>query len=141
MAIYLDVPQPCIPGLLAPTVEHVNRSGVARRVKTWKRQRSTARAAYAVVRAADQVNAAAGKETREGQVLRCLAAYWNHHQVCPTALELLRWMESRGENVFDANSVRPRITAMCATGLVEKRGKRPCRVSGQTVLTWGVAQR
>lgn len=113
---------------------------VQRRERPWKRQRSTARAAYAEQRARDQVRAAAGRETREGQVLRLLAGYWNRYQVSPTALELLEYARERGEAVFDVNSIRPRINELVANGLVEARSKRKCSVSGKTVLTWGVRE-
>lgn len=113
--------------------------GVARAERPRKRQRQTARAAYAVQRDRDRAKAAAGQETREGQVLRLLAGYWNALQSSPTALELIAWARARGEQVFDVNSVRPRLTALVEAGLVETAGKRPCRVSGVTVHTWRVA--
>jgi hypothetical protein len=105
-----------------------------------KRQRATAREVYRRQRSGDVAKASAGKETREDQVLRCLAAHWNATQVSPTALELLAWMRARGESVFDANSVRPRLTALVARGLVTPQTKRPCRVSGETVHTWAVRE-
>lgn len=105
-----------------------------------KRQRQSAREVYRQQRAVDVEKAAAGKETREGQVLRCLAWHWNATQQSPTALELLAWMRARGEPVFDANSVRPRLTTLLAEGLVEVRTKRVCAVSGKTVGTWAVRE-
>lgn len=105
-----------------------------------KRQRSTAREVYRRQRAEDQAKEAAGKETRQGQVLRCLAWHWNVTQTSPTALELLGWMRERGEPVFDANSVRPRLTKLVQQGLVRPGTKRTCRVSGETVLTWHVRE-
>lgn len=110
----------------------------ARRV--WKRQRSTARETYRRQRAEDVAKAEAGKETREGQVLRCLAWHWNVTQSSPTALELLAWMRDKGEPVFDANSVRPRLTKLVQQGLVRPGTKRTCRVSGETVWTWKVRE-
>lgn len=106
-----------------------------------KRVRQTSRAVYAEQRAKDQAKADAGHEGREGQVLRLLAAYWNALQGSPTALELLQWATYRGEQLFDANSVRPRITALVDAGLVESAGKRRCQVSGKTVHTWRVRSR
>lgn len=105
-----------------------------------KRQRSTAREVYRRQRAEDVAKAAEGKETREGQVLRCLAWHWNVTQQSPSALELLAWMREKGEPVFDANSVRPRLTKLVSRGLVRPGEKRTCRVSGETVLTWKVRE-
>lgn len=105
-----------------------------------KRQRQTAREVYRVQRAQDTVKRAAGKEDREAQVLRCLAAFWNARQFSPTALELLDWMMAHGERAFDVNSVRPRITALVAKGLVEARCKRQCHISGKTVHAWAVRE-
>lgn len=105
-----------------------------------KRQRQTARLVYARKRDEDKAKAKAGKETREGQVLRCLAAWWNRYQTSPTALELLAWMKEQGEPVFDVNSVRPRIRQLVEDGLVEPRAKRRCIVSGMTVHTWSVRE-
>jgi hypothetical protein len=94
-----------------------------------------------VIRDRDNAKADAGEETREGQVLRCVAAHWNATQVSPTALELLAWMRARGESAFDVNSIRPRITALVDAGLMTSRGKRRCGVSGKTVHIWGVRER
>lgn len=108
--------------------------------RPWKRQRSTARAVYAEQRAKDIAKRAAGRETREGAVLRCLSAWWNRYQTSPTALELLAWMRARERSVFDINSVRPRITALVESGLVESAGKRKCSQSGKRVHTWRVRE-
>lgn len=108
--------------------------------KVWKRQRQTAREVYRRQRAIDLEKQQAGKETREAQVLRCLAAWWNCYQTSPTALELLAWMQERGEHVFDCNSIRPRITKLVELGLVEARSKRRSVVSGETVRTWSVRE-
>lgn len=113
---------------------------LTRRDKPWKRQRSTAREVYRERRKIDRALKAAGLETKEAKVLRCLAAHWNATQTSPTALELMGWMKARGEAVFDVNDVRPKINALCAQGLVEKSEKRHCRVSGKTVLTWRVRE-
>lgn len=113
---------------------------VERAERPWKRQRSTAKAVYARRRSEDQAKAAAGKETREGQILRLLAWHWNATQTSPTALELLRWARERGESLFDVNSLRPRVTSLVEAGLVESAGKRRCTVSGQTVHTWRVRE-
>ena len=122
---------PVLPGLYGPPVEPP---------RVHKRQRQTAREVYRRQRAEDVAKAEQGKETREGQVLRCLAAWWNRYQTSPTALELLRWMRDRGESVFDANSVRPRLTKLVKQGLVRPGEKRACQVSGETVLTWKVRE-
>lgn len=133
---------PCIPGLLSPLVEKIDPvTAEVRTVKAHKRQRGTARGAYALKRAESQRRAEAGQETREDQVLRCLSAYFNRFQRRPTALELLRWMKNKGEGVFDINSVRPRITALVKAQVVTSYAKRPCRVSGMTVCTWGAKER
>jgi hypothetical protein len=108
--------------------------------RPWKRQRSTARAVYAEQRARDEAKRAIGKETREGQVLRCLAWHWNENQASPTALELLTWMSDRGERVFDINGVRPRITALVEAGIVESAGQRKCSISGKRVHIWRVRE-
>lgn len=113
---------------------------VARVERPWKRQRSTARAVYRQQRAVDTAKAEAGHETRQGQALRCLSAYWNRYQASPTALELLSWAKTRGENLFDVNSLRPRLTALVDAGVVETAAKRACTVSGQTVYTWRVRE-
>ena len=105
-----------------------------------KRQRQTAREVYRRQRAEDVKRAKAGKETRQAQVLRCLAAYWNQRQVSPTASELLAWMLARGERVKDCNDVRPKLFYLVKKGLVEARGKRPCGVSKKTVHTWAVRE-
>lgn len=105
-----------------------------------KRQRQTAREVYKVRRGDDKRKKAAGEETRTGQVLRCLAAWWNRFNTSPTALELLNWMRERGEPVFDVNSIRPRLKELVDQGLVEPRAKRQCIVSGQTVWTWAVRE-
>jgi hypothetical protein len=106
-----------------------------------KRQRQTARTVYHHQRAVDERKRQAGQETREGQVLRCLGWHWNVTQTSPTARELAAWMARQGEPVDDINSVRPRLTALVEAGLVETAGKRRCKVSGKTVLTWRVVQR
>lgn len=105
-----------------------------------KRQRATAREVYRRQRAEDVAKADAGKETREGQVLRCLAWHWNVTQHSPTALELLAWMREKGEPVFDANSVRPKLHYLVKKGLVRPQAKRRCRVSGEEVWTWAVRE-
>lgn len=122
-------PQPCLPELFGPRVPRAHKA-----------QRTTAREVYRRQRAIDQARAVMGGETREGQVLRCLAAYWNRHQASPTARELLAWMHDQGEPVDDVNSVRPRINALVAHGLVEPRAKRPCRITKKTVWTWAVRE-
>lgn len=113
---------------------------VQRREKPYKRQRQTARAVYAVRRAADKARAAAGEETREGQVLRVLAWHWNKTQCSPTARELFAWAVYHGEPLDDINSVRPRLTALVESGLIEVAGKRVCAVSGKRVSTWRVRE-
>lgn len=113
---------------------------VVREERPRKLQRQTARAVYARQRDDDRAKAAAGKETREGQVLRCLAAWWNRYQTSPTALELLAWMRANGEPVFDANSVRPRLTRLTELGLVTPGEKRACRISGKFVHVWKVRE-
>jgi sulfur relay (sulfurtransferase) DsrC/TusE family protein len=124
------VTQPCFPGVFGPRVSRPHKA-----------QRSTARAAYARQRAQDEAKRQAGKETREGQVLRCLAAFWNRFQHSPTARELLAWMQRQGEPVDDVNSCRPRLTYLCERGLVEAAAKRKCAVSGVLVHTWRVVSR
>lgn len=110
-------------------------------VRVHKRQRQTAREVYRVRRAEDVAKADAGKETREGQVLRLLAAHWNFTQCSPTARELFVWaVNVRKERLDDINSIRPRLTALLESGLVETRAKRPCAVSGKTVSTWAVRE-
>src|SRR6187402_2518069 len=107
---------------------------VTRQERPWKRQRQTARRVYQDQRALDVARAAVGAETREGQVLRLLAAHWNATQRTPTALELLHWGRGRGEVLFDVNSIRPRITKLVDLGLVEAGPtKRHCEVSGKLV--------
>jgi len=110
------------------------------RPRAHKRQRQSAREVYRQQRAVDVTKAARGQETREGQVLRTLAAHWNATQRSPTALELLEWARARGERVFDVNSIRPRLNELVARGLVEPRAKRRCTVSGKTVWTWAVRE-
>lgn len=118
-------PQPCLPGVFGPAISHAH-----------KRARQTSREIYRRQRAEDIQRAINGQETREGQVLRLLAAFWNRYQFSPTALEVMRWGQEQGEPLFDVNSVRPRITALVAAGLVEPRARRVCQVSGKTVWTW-----
>ena len=113
---------------------------VERREKPWKRQRQTARQVYREIREQAKRRKAAGLETREEQILRLVAAHWNATQTSPTALELLAWARGRGELLFDVNSVRPRITALFACGLIDKVAKRRCTVSGKRVWTWAVRE-
>jgi hypothetical protein len=87
-----------------------------------KRQRSTAREVYRQQRAVDVAKAEAGKETREGQVLRLLAWHFNATQISPTALELLAWARSKGEHLFDVNSLRA-----ATQGIVRPRARRAAR--------------
>lgn len=114
---------------------------VVRVERPYKRVRQTSRASYRRQRAIDVQKAKAGKETSRARVLRCLAAMWNATQVSPTAKELFRWMQGRGEAVREQNDVRPRLTELVEAGLVETAGKRICAVSGQTVYVWRVKQR
>ena len=118
-----------------PLLRDVERSD-----KPWKRQRQTARQVYREIRDQAKRRKAAGLETREEQILRLVAAHWNATQTSPTALELLAWARSRGELLFDVNSVRPRITALFACGLIDKVAKRRCAVSGKTAWTWSVRE-
>ena len=125
---------------LLAIAETVDRAEV-QKPRVWKRQRQTAREVYRVRRDEDITNAEAGKETREGQVLRLLAAHWNHTQCSPTARELFVWsVHVRKEPLDDINSVRPRLTALVECGLVETRAKRRCAVSGKTVNTWAIRE-
>jgi hypothetical protein len=125
---------------LLAIAETVDRAEV-QKPRVWKRQRQTAREVYRVRRDEDIANAEAGKETREGQVLRLLAAHWNHTQCSPTARELFVWaVNVRNERLDDINSIRPRIHALVQSGLVEPRGKRQCAVSGKVVHTWAVRE-
>lgn len=114
---------------------------ISRRERPWKRQRDTARAVYAAQREQDTAKAEQGQETRQGAILRLVAAYWNRHQQSPTALELLEWAKDRGERLFDINSLRPRLTELTLRGLIESAGKRHCHVSGKKVHAWRVVQR
>lgn len=111
-----------------------------RRQKPQKRQRQTAREVYRQQRAQDIARAQAGKETREGMVLRCLAAHWNEWQNSPTALELFVWMSHKNERVMDINSVRPRLTKLVSMGLIEASTKRLCMISKKRVHTWRVRE-
>lgn len=55
----------------------------------------------------------------------------------PTAYELLRYMQSRSNGeVFDLNSVRPRLTALKERGLVENGDKVVCTVTRKKAFTW-----
>jgi len=105
-----------------------------------KRQRQTAREVYRVQRAEDVAKRKAGKEDRQAQVLRCLAAHWNLNQFSPTAKELFAWMVERGERVNDMNDVRPKLFYLVERGLVESAGTRPCRITTRTVHIWRVRE-
>lgn len=105
-----------------------------------KRARQTSREVYRVARAQDIQRAKTGKETRKAQVLRNLAAYWNRFQRSPTALELLAWMQERGERVRDVNDVRPKLHYLFKDGLVESAGTRRCIITGKNVHTWRVRE-
>lgn len=123
---------PCLPGMFSEPEPSP---------RAWKRQRQTAREVYRVQRAEDIAKAEAGKETREGQVLRLLAAHWNFTQVSPTARELFVWaVNMRHERLDDINSIRPRIFSLVQAGLVEPRAPRRCAVSGKRVRTWAVRE-
>lgn len=108
--------------------------------KPHKRVRTTSRAVYARQRDTDVQREADGKETREGRVLRCLAAWFNRYQYSPTAYELFHRMVKTGESVTDLNDVRPRLTSLCDKGLVRACKKRRCTVTKKTVLTWKVRE-
>lgn len=113
---------------------------VQREERPHKRQRKVAREIYRRQRTEDAVKAEQGRETRQGQVLRCLSHFWNRRQYSPTALELLAFMQANGERVRDANDVRPKLFYLEQKGLVEKAGERACRVTGQVVMTWRVKE-
>jgi len=114
---------------------------LVREERPHKRQRQSAREIYRRKRDEDIVAAKQNEETREGMVLRCLAAHWNRYQESPTARELFAWMKARGERVDDINSVRPRLTKLVdELGLVEIAGKRVCRQSGEKVSTYRVRE-
>jgi hypothetical protein len=122
---------------IAETADQVE----AAQPKVWKRQRQTARQVYHLRRDEDIAKAARGEETREGQVLRLLAAHWNATQCSPTARELFVWaVNVRQERLDDINSIRPRISMLVDQGLVETRQKRRCAVSGKTVNTWAIRE-
>lgn len=68
---------------------------------------------------------------RERAVWHALGTF----QQPPTAYELLKAMQ-RDYPSIDLNGVRPRLTALLEKRCVETCGKRPCAVTGKTVLTW-----
>jgi hypothetical protein len=115
--------------------------------RPWKRQRQTARTVYREQRAADVAAAEAGRETRLAQVLRILSWHWTSTQESPTAYELFEWARAHGEQLFDVNSVRPRLTKLLEVGLVDvvtdaggRPVKRRCRHTGKRVCTWIVRE-
>lgn len=116
-------------------------AGAEREDKPRKRVRATSREAYRQRRTLDVQREAEGKETASGRTLRLLAWHWNATQLSPTALELMEWARSKGERLFDANAIRPRLTELIDSGLVESAGKRTCGVSGKTAHCWRVVQR
>ena len=76
--------------------------------------------------------------TRQKLVVGHLAHYRAKYGTPPTALELLRLMNSFrvGQRMLDVNGVRPRLNELAAMGVVTHGPKRRCTVSGKTVLTW-----
>jgi hypothetical protein len=106
-----------------------------------KRVRQVSREAYRQRRALDVALEAAGHESARGKVLRLLAWHWNATQNSPTALELMEWARTKGERLFDANVIRPRLTELFDEGIVETAGKRKCLISGRSAHVWRVTQR
>lgn len=78
---------------------------------------------------------------RQTRVLKALAAYIvREHGNKPTAYELLRFMQGWVPSL-DLNSVRPRLTELRKQGLVEKVGRRDCKVTGTSANEWDVTAR
>lgn len=75
-------------------------------------------------------------ERRELQVLTALSLCANP----PTAYELFEVMQRAGL-VFDLNSVRPRLTSLCAKGYVVKGEKRRCAITHKTAYVYQVVER
>lgn len=73
-----------------------------------------------------------GKETMESRVLEAIRRA--SHPM--TDYELAEQMGFR-----DPNHVRPRRRELVRKGLVEEAGRRICRVTGKTALTWRVSGR
>jgi hypothetical protein len=110
---------------------------VARVERPWKRVRPTSVAQYAHLRDTGTLAA------RRAVVLRAVAAIRNATQQWPTACEVHRWLEDRGEIPRDGNPnhSKPRLTELADTGVIVRGPKRKSRVSGITVLTWQVKGR
>jgi hypothetical protein len=92
--------------------------------------RDTSREAYRDVRAS--------LAARERVVLEGLRAYLAERGEAPTAYELFKFMEARGE-ARDLNSVRPRLTEMQGRAVV-CGPKRKCGVTGKKAHTWTLVQ-
>lgn len=105
-----------------------------------KRARQTARAVYHVRRTQDSAAAAAGRETRQGAVLRLLAAFWNRHQFSPTSYELFVFTREHGALFRDIAALRPRLTELTQIGLIEPAAPRRCRITGEICRTWRVRE-
>lgn len=112
-----------------------------------KRTRKVSRMNYVVLRDTGAL------AHREGQVLRCLAAYFNRTTEWPTAAELAQWMHRKGELPRpDTRLVAPRLTylgpgyqqpdgTVKGGGLIEMLPKRHCRVSGAKAHPYRIRER
>lgn len=124
---------------VAPTLPGMYEDGRSR-PRPHKVARKTSREVYRRRRGEDEAAAKVGRETRQGAVLRLLAAFWNRHQHSPTAYELLLFCQEHFAPFRDIAAFRPRLTELTRAGLIEPREARRCRVTGETARTWAVRE-
>lgn len=105
-----------------------------------RKTRETSIASYAVARER--------LKGREADVLRWLAAFWNVYQHSPTSAELSKYAMQRIAEDSNLRGdaewllfTRRGISDLQTHGLVEASGKRQCRVTGSSCMTWRVVQR
>jgi hypothetical protein len=77
---------------------------------------------------------------KQRRVLRALDAHIRLEGTKPTAYELLRFMQ-RWVPALDLNDVRPRLTELKEQELVEKVGRRDCKVTQKSANEWALTDR
>lgn len=142
-----------IPGLFEQRVDMgIGPTGEPRTPLVWKRAADTSKAQITKLRHDGTL------PDREQAILDGIAAYWNRHNVWPTAPELARWMFKHGAIPReDFNLVRPRLTELCigwrefkdetrtawrfvGGGRVVTQARRRCTVTGRPAHPYKLPQ-
>ena len=113
-----------------------------------KNVRKVSKHQYAVLRDGDQLS------KRAADVLRSIAAMYNHWQVWPTRGELAAYMHERGDLPRpDPSLIAPRLTefsigikdrdtgAYVGGGVIEALPKRPCRIAKTPAHPWRITEK